>query len=66
MASQSIYAPKVADDADREQQEGATEEEDVPPNPYLTRSLLYLSGVDASISDRDLANSVFQPFVPVR
>jgi hypothetical protein len=65
MASESIYAPKVTKDVVVEDGPDYDDEE-APPNPYLTQPLLYLSGVDGNVSDRDLANGVFQPFVPVR
>ncbi|UZJ52645.1 hypothetical protein CBS101457_001965 [Exobasidium rhododendri] len=65
MASQSIYAPKIVDQVTIEDDAGS-EDELLPPNPYLTKPLLYLSGVDVNLSDRDLASGVFAPFVPVR
>jgi hypothetical protein len=65
MASESIYAPKNAQPVHLNNGRDSPDEVP-PPNPYLTRPRLYISGIDRSIADRELANGIFQPFVPVR
>jgi hypothetical protein len=66
MASESIYAPKNVELVKLEDNTTSSEEDVPPPNPYLTTPLLYMNEIDATVSDRDLANGVFAPFVPVR
>ncbi|CAO1629533.1 unnamed protein product [Parajaminaea phylloscopi] len=36
------------------------------PHPFLTQPLLYISGLDPHLEDRDLATSVFAALLPVR
>ncbi|SJX63558.1 related to polyadenylate-binding protein 3 [Sporisorium reilianum f. sp. reilianum] len=36
------------------------------PHPHLTRPLLYISGVDATMTDKELAGLVFDQVLPVR
>lgn len=67
MASQSIYAPKPIVEPEKEDDNDNYSEDGVPPfNPYLLRPLLYVRGVEAGVGDRELANSIFAPFVPIR
>lgn len=66
MASQSIYAPKSVVEPEEEDDDSYSDDEIPPPNPYLSRPLLYVSGVETRLGDRELANDVFAPFVPVR
>lgn len=44
------------------------EREDGPhrPHPHLTRPLLYISGIDPSMTDKELAGLVFEKVLPVR
>ncbi|SPO40563.1 related to protein mediates microtubule-dependent mRNA transport [Pseudozyma flocculosa] len=37
-----------------------------PPNPHLTTPLLYISGIDPKVSDRELASGIFEKVLPVR
>ncbi|PWZ00235.1 hypothetical protein BCV70DRAFT_200386 [Testicularia cyperi] len=41
-------------------------DEEIPPNPHLVRPLLYISGVDPNVTDKELAGSVFESVLPVR
>jgi hypothetical protein len=68
MASESIYAPKnLKQEPEPEIDDRRSSLEEVPPShPCLTQPQLYISGIDRDISDRELANGIFQPFVPVR
>lgn len=37
-----------------------------PPHPHITQPLLYISGVDPKVTDKELASSVFDKVLPVR
>ncbi|SPO26791.1 related to polyadenylate-binding protein 3 [Ustilago trichophora] len=47
-------------------QEGQDDEDLDRPHPHLTRPLLYISGVDATMTDKELAGLVFEKVLPVR
>ena len=47
-------------------EEHADDDDDDRPHPHLTRPLLYISGVDATMTDKELAGLVFEKVLPVR
>lgn len=76
MASESKYAPKAQEDEPASYSNGsgpldhsdADEQasEPLPPNPFLKEPLLYVSGLDPNVTDKELASSVFAACLPVR
>lgn len=77
MASESKYAPKAEQESHASYSNGSgpldnsdAEEQDVaealPPNPFLKEPLLFVSGLDPHVTDKDLASGVFGACLPVR
>ncbi|KAK0564419.1 hypothetical protein OC861_004293 [Tilletia horrida] len=60
------YQAPGHDEAEFDEEEEDDEISLQPVNPYLTKPLLYLSGIDKSISDQDLAAKTFGKYLPVR
>lgn len=44
----------------------SVEQQGLPPHPYLTRPILYISGIDANMSDAELAKGPFKKLLPIR
>lgn len=64
----SIYAPQP-DAPNGDSSVGSIASDSAPaapPHPYLTKPVLHVSGIEASLSDKDLASGVFGAFLPVR
>ena len=59
---QTVSTPPQAQQQDQEAGQDGHER----PNPHLTRPLLYISGVDATMTDKELAGLVFNQVLPVR
>ncbi|PWN48406.1 hypothetical protein IE53DRAFT_389403 [Violaceomyces palustris] len=71
--SESIYAPQNQAARQQEQHPNLTNDHDhddqsrpLPTNPYLNTPLLFISCVQPSISDKQLASTVFEKSLPVR